>query len=62
MLSRIAKWALWLPVGFYALKVARTFFLTADSAVHLTTDDGVANIAYALATEGRYGFLSSPIG
>ena len=61
MLSRIAKWALWLPVGFYALKVARTFFLTADSAVHLTTDDGVANIAYALATEGRYGFLSSPV-
>lgn len=61
MLARISRWALWLPVAFYALKVARTFFLTADSAVHLTTDDGVANIAYALATEGRYGFLSSPV-
>ena len=60
-LARVARWALWLPIAFYALKVARTFFLTADSAIHLTTDDGVANIAYALATEGRYGFLSSPV-
>ena len=60
-LARVVRWALWLPIAFYALKVARTFFLTADSAIHLTTDDGVANIAYALATEGRYGFLSSPV-
>lgn len=58
---RIAHLALWLPIAIYALKVARTFFHYADSAVHLSTDDALANISYALATDGRYGFLSSPI-
>lgn len=60
-MSRLARWALWLPVAAYALSVARSFFLYSGSAVYLSTDDALANIAYAIATEGRYGFLSSPI-
>lgn len=60
-LIRLAHLALWLPIAVYALKVARTFFHYADSAVRLSTDDALANISYALATDGRYGFLSSPI-
>jgi hypothetical protein len=58
---RLALIAVWIPVVIYALLVSRQFFHTAGSAVFLSTDDGVANISYALATEGRYGFLSSPI-
>jgi hypothetical protein len=60
-LSRLARWALWLPVAAYAIIVARGFFLYSGSAIYLSTDDALANISYALATEGRYGFLSSPI-
>ena len=60
-MSRLARWALWLPVAAYALSVARSFFLYSGSAVYLSTDDALANISYAIAMEGRYGFLSSPI-
>lgn len=58
---RIATLMVWLPVLIYAVAVSRQFFHTVNSAVYLSTDDAVANISYALATEGRYGFLSSPI-
>lgn len=58
---RLATIAVWLPVLIYAVVVSRQFFHTVNSAVYLSTDDAVANISYALATEGRYGFLSSPI-
>jgi hypothetical protein len=58
---RLALIAVWIPVVLYALLVSRQFFHTANSAIYLSADDGVANISYALATEGRYGFLSSPV-
>lgn len=58
---RLALIAVWIPVVIYAVLVSRQFFHSANSAVYLSTDDGVANISYALATEGRYGFLSSPV-
>lgn len=57
----IAVLIVWLPVVIYAVVVSRQFFHTVNSAVFLSTDDAVANISYALATEGRYGFLSSPV-
>ncbi len=60
-LARIGHLILWLPIAIYALQVASTFFHYADGAVRLSTDDALANISYALATEGRYGFLSSPV-
>jgi len=59
--ARVAHWAVWLPVIAYALQVSRQFFHFTDAGVFLSTDDGVANISYALASEGRYGFLSSPL-
>ena len=51
----------WLPVVMCVAFVSRHFFITADSAVFLSGDDAMGNISYALATEGRYGFLTSPI-
>ncbi|MDP1571627.1 MAG: hypothetical protein Q8L86_16655 [Vicinamibacterales bacterium] len=59
--ARVMHGLVWLPVLAYALVVGRQFFHYADAAISLASDDGVGNIAYALATEGRYGFLSSPI-
>lgn len=59
--SRVAQALLWVPVIVYAVLVTRQFFHYTDAGVYLSSDDGVANISYALATEGRYGFLSSPI-
>lgn len=61
MWLRPSQLAIWLPVLAYALLVSRQFFHFADAAIYISSDDGVANISYALATEGRYGFLSSPI-
>lgn len=58
---RVAVLAVWLPVVGYAAVVSRDFFQFTDTAVYLSSDDGLANISYALATEGRYGFLSSPV-
>jgi len=61
MWVRAATLALWLPVVAYAVLVSRDFFRFADTAVYVSSDDGLANVSYALATEGRYGFLSSPV-
>lgn len=58
---RVAIVLVWLPVLVYGLITVQQFFHTANSAVFLSTDDAVGNISYALATEGRYGFLSSPL-
>ena len=58
---RLAAVVVWLPVLVYGLITAQQFFHYANSAVFLSTDDAVGNISYALATEGRYGFLSSPL-
>lgn len=58
---RLTLALVWLPVVIYGVITARQFFHTADSAIFLSTDDAVGNIAYSLATEGRYGFLSSPL-
>ena len=51
----------WLPVVACVAFVSRRFFIAADSAVFLSGDDALGNISYALATEGRYGFLTSPV-
>ncbi len=37
------------------------FYLRADRQVYAAVDDGEANIAYALATQGRYAFVASPV-
>jgi len=58
---QLAKWSVRLPIVIYAVLIARGFFRHADTAIYLSTDDAVANISYALAEAGRYGFLSSPV-
>src|SRR5438270_5247101 len=45
----------------YAAVVVRDFSHYADHYPYLAVDDGLANVSYSLATEGRYGFLASPV-
>ena len=52
--------ALWASLTVYAVVVGHDFFHHANRAVWVTADDGEAGIAYALATQARYAFLSSP--
>ncbi|HWI17200.1 MAG TPA: hypothetical protein VNT81_05610 [Vicinamibacterales bacterium] len=52
---------LWLALGTSALKATHDFHQYIDRSIHVTVDDGEANISYALATDGRYGFMSSPV-
>jgi hypothetical protein len=59
-LIRITRAAAAATVLVYAALVIHGFYRTVDHAVYLAVDDGLANIAYALGTEGRYGFLTSP--
>lgn len=61
VLKRAAGIALWGAVLVFAAIVTRHFFQLSGSAIYLSTDDSLANLSYSLATEGRYGFLSSPI-
>lgn len=58
---RLPALALWLAVIAYGVFATRQFFQFTDGAIYLSSDDGLANISYALASEGRYGFLSSPL-
>lgn len=51
---------LWLSVGFYALLIIHEFAGYIDTYPYFALDDSLANISYSLASEGRYGFLSSP--
>ena len=39
----------------------RDFSRYVDHFPYLAIDDGLANVSYSLATEGRYGFLTSPV-
>lgn len=52
--------AVWLVLALYAALVVHDFYWYADRLVYLALDDALANQAYVLATEGRYGFLASP--
>ena len=60
LMTRVTGAAVTATVLMYAALVIHWFFRTVDHAVYLAVDDGLANIAYALGTEGRYGFLTSP--
>jgi hypothetical protein len=48
-------------VAGYALTVIHEFYARVDRSVYAAVDDGEANIAYALATQGRYAFVASPV-
>ena len=52
--------ALWAALAGNAALVAHDFYRHVDKWVFLSVDDGLSNEAYTLASQGRYGFLSSP--
>jgi hypothetical protein len=60
-LQRVLTTALWLCLVFYGLRTVHEFYQYVDTAIYLAVDDSEANVSYALATEGRYGFLASPV-
>ena len=53
--------ALWLALGATAAKAAHDFYRYADHSIYAAVDDSEANIAYSLASSGRYGFPASPV-
>jgi hypothetical protein len=59
-ITLVAQILLGLGIAFYTILVIHDFFKYIDY-IYLAADDGLANISYVLATEGRYGFLSSPL-
>ena len=61
VLRRTVVFVLCTTLVTYAALVGRDFYRHADRAIWVTTDDGEAAIAYALASHGRYAFLSSPV-
>lgn len=59
--QRLLAIAVWLLVAAFALRTVHEFYRYVDSAIYLAVDDSEANISYALATHGRYGFFASPV-
>lgn len=59
-LDGVVALALWTLLAAYAALVTHDFYHNANHWVFLSVDDGLANEAYTLASQGRYGFLSSP--
>jgi hypothetical protein len=53
--------ALWVGLVVVAAKVTHDFYRYIDRSIFVSVDDSEANIAYALANQGRYGFLASPV-
>src|SRR5437763_10477282 len=45
----------------YAALAVHDFARYSGYYPYLAIDDAIGNVAYSLATEGRYGFLSSPV-
>lgn len=58
---RVLRITLCLCLIAYTALVIHDFYRYVDHSIYMAVDDGEAAIAYSLATEGRYGFLSSPI-
>lgn len=53
--------ALVATVALYAVTVIHDFYTRVDRVVYTAVDDAEANIAYSLATRGRYAFPASPV-
>lgn len=58
---RVVSLALWLALVVSAAKVTHDFYRYVDRSIYAAVDDSEANIAYDLATHGRYGFPASPV-
>lgn len=60
-LIRIFAWCLVGLVFIYAILIVKDFANYIASYPYLAVDDGLANISFAIADIGRYGFLNSPL-
>ncbi|CAN5430180.1 hypothetical protein BH11PSE11_BH11PSE11_02370 [soil metagenome] len=60
-MSRAGVILLWASIGFYGLLIAHDFSAYIDSFPYLALDDSLANVSFALAKQGTYGFLASPL-
>ena len=60
-LRRACQVVLLLAVAVVAVQVTRDFVRYIDHYPYLAADDALANVSYSLGTEGRYGFLTSPV-
>lgn len=60
-LWRLMYLALWLALVISAAKMTHDFYRYVDRSIYVAVDDSEANIAYDLATYGRYGFPASPV-
>lgn len=58
---RLISVGLWLALVISAAKVTHDFYRYVDHSIYVAVDDSEANIAYDLATHGRYGFPASPV-
>lgn len=61
VLTKIFRWILVGLILFYAILIVKDFANYIGAYPYLAVDDGLANISYAIADSGRYGFLSSPL-
>ena len=61
LVARACELAIWGLLIAYAALVLQGFYGYVDRLVYLSADDSLANVAYLVGTEGRYGFLASPI-
>ena len=59
-LATIANVLVIAAVCLVAMYAVRDFARYVNHYPYLATDDSMGNVSYALATEGRYGFVSSP--
>ena len=53
--------AILVALAIYAARITHDFYTHVDRAVYAAVDDGEANIAYELASHGRYAFPASPV-
>jgi hypothetical protein len=60
-IDRVCRVLLLATVIAVAAIVTRNFARYADHYPYLAADDALGNVSYSLATEGRYGFQTSPI-
>ncbi len=58
---RIVECMVWVFLVVYGLQIVHRFSQYIDIYPYVAVDDGLANISYAVAEEGRLGFLSSPV-
>lgn len=61
LLRRFVLVAAGIALAGYAVQVTHDFYAYVDHSIFVSVDDSEANIAYAIAAKGSYGFPASPV-